>query len=179
MKKILAILLLALPLAAQAHGVGGTYEQNVDGLFIDIGWDTPIIRAQTPVRYDYNLYLNNTDYQEADYDTVWVRIMQGTTLIFATNIPKQSFGLPGMTFTFPAVGEYDLTVQFLKDSEKVRELSYTQPVQEPLAPAARSNYFDNPFVSFVIGLAAGILIQLVMGLAMRARKKKRPEANPQ
>jgi hypothetical protein len=177
MKKFLAILLLVSPLWAQAHGTGGTLEQNVDGLFIDIGWADPILRAQTPTRYDFGIYLNNTDYQEADYDTVWVRIMHGTDLIFATNIPKQSFGLPGMTFTYPEVGEYDMTVQFLKDNKKVRELSFTQTIQEKLDSGAKQNYFENPFVSFVIGLIAGIVIQLTMGLLFRKMKKK-DKVNP-
>lgn len=130
----LFVLLFSIFSFASAHVTGNSWEQ-VNGRYkIDIGYDQNQFVAGQPVRFDFSALEARTG-EPADFSSVWVRVVKGSTTVFATGLHRPALGPASMTFTFPDAGDYSLDVRFDHDLETVTEQNFPITVLAAPAPA--------------------------------------------
>lgn len=146
---------LALPfLYADAHSTGASFEKEINGYLIDVGYDPITLAAQEQQRFDFGVSKKGST-EAIDFTDIWVRIApKERGIIFASGLHKPDFGLPGMTFTFPRAGEYELTVRFQKNGEVITEASFPLTVETGEAGTAATSR---------IGTMGGLIIGIFMG----------------
>lgn len=163
-----AVSALALPwFYAHAHGTGASFEKEINGYLIDVGYDPVILAAQEQQRFDFGVSKKGST-EAVDFTDIWVRIApKERGIIFASGIHRPDFGLPGMTFTFPRAGEYELTVRFQKNGNVIAETSFPLTVEtgEAGTPAASR-------MGTIVSLGIGIILGVGIGLFI-ARQKNR------
>ncbi|OGM97083.1 MAG: hypothetical protein A3B86_03030 [Candidatus Yanofskybacteria bacterium RIFCSPHIGHO2_02_FULL_38_22b] len=114
-----------------AHGLGQSLEKEVNGYFIDVGYDAvDSIEAGVPIRFDFNL-LTKDRLSTEDFTSVWVKIApRDKGLSFAGFLHRPEFLLTGMSYTFQNAGQYEITVRFLdKEDKNLAEASFPLEVQ--------------------------------------------------
>lgn len=156
-KSIIALMLLIAAPIAFAHGGGESFEENVDGYLIDIGYNTDEFQAGQAVLFDFSLE-TSSEYN-VEYTDIWVRILKDGKAVFASGIHNSSFGGARMTYTFPEEGKYELSVRYQKGSEKLVSASFpltVLPADEDSSTAGNSNILSILFGILGIGIGFGI-----------------------
>lgn len=152
--------LLALSAVVSAHSVGTSLEKVVGEYVIDIGYSAPSIMAREPMHFDFTIFSGTASPQhtEVDFSDTWVRVEQGEATLFAAGIARPEFGLAGMTFTFPASGEYLLSIRFQKEGEVLAEAAFPLSVipETEGASGARLPY-TAMIIALCLGIGAGVL----------------------
>ncbi len=127
----LLLLGFLVPLAAGAHGLGGvSFDREVNGYFMDISTDQPVLRPQTITLIDFQLWQNEPDWEMAPFSAVVVQIKDGENLVFESRIAKHPLGWTGMRFTFPRSGRYTLSVDFQNGQDSIMKQAFTLNVEE-------------------------------------------------
>ena len=163
MSKILAtiILLFNVVVFASGHGLGQSFEKEVTGYVVDIGYDAPgaIISGQT-IRFDFNLWSDKGKEEIADFSYVWVRIAPREGISFASFLHYPKPLLTGMSYTFQKSGQYELTARFLDKNDKaLAEVSFPLIVER--GEFERQLLLQGLGAGFG-GLALGFLIALLL-----------------
>jgi len=102
---------------------------------------------------------------------VWLRINEGRKTYFAGGVHKPKFGPMGITYIFPDAGEYEISVRYQNDGEKITEYSFPLFVSEGGGDNQTST---TPFsdyrviVSLIVALALGFMARSIL----RNNKKK-------
>ncbi|MDP3770099.1 MAG: hypothetical protein Q8R40_04140 [bacterium] len=140
------------------HGSGQSLEQTVGEYMVDVGYDTSVLTAGEPVRFDFNLR-KKENFDLPEFTDVWVRIApQEQGILFAGNIHFADFGPTGMTIVFPAPGSYQLTVRFQKDDEKIaEEVSFPLTVERGESSAGSASSYLALIGTGITGLLAGFV----------------------
>src|SRR5689334_16330705 len=107
---------------AQGHGLGLTFLKDAGDYSIDLDADVLALQANQSIRFSFSI-LSKNEAPPPEFTDAWVRIApkDGFGTVFAGDLHNPEFGLTGMTFIFPQGGEYELSVRFQKDGEKVTE----------------------------------------------------------
>lgn len=163
MKKFFAALaLFALPFSAFAHGSGAYYETVVGDYKIDVGFSTPAPVLGESVIFDFQLRdvdsaLNSGT--DVEFQDTWVKIQSDSTdkVVFASGIHNAEFGGPRMSYVFPKVGSYTISVRYENKEGTLAEASFPMTV----VPDPSSGPFS---VTPEQGTAAGIGLALGAGV---------------
>ncbi len=162
---IIAVSLLFATNLVLAHGTGQSFEKPVGDYLVDIGIDAVTSYAGEQIRLDFNLW-NKEKTESIDFSDVWVRIApkDGFGIVFAGYLDRPEFGLTGMTFTFPKGGDYQLTVRFNKDGEKIAEdVSFDTTVDDDPNAAGNGNLFA--------GLIIGVVVTGTISFFLKRKKQ--------
>lgn len=162
---LLAMAFLAVPALARAHANGASWEQVFNQYKIDVGYDPARFIVGEPVHYDFNL-THEQGGQDVEFADVWVRVVQGSSTVFAGGIHKPSVGRAGMTFTFPRAGEYELNVRFEKAGESIVDAAFPIIVHTPPAEPKRK-----PLNPLAVAAWAGWPVALIMVTYVMRKKK--------
>jgi len=146
-----------------AHTTGSSWENDVNGYKLDIGYDPTTIVAGQPVQLDFDAYDLNKNSQDVDFTDVWLRVSDSDQTIFASGIHKLQYGVTAAVFTFPKAGTYDMYVRFEKNDTTVVE--ETLPVTVAAAndaahpsPQPQSREILLPEIIAALSLVAGFLV---------------------
>jgi hypothetical protein len=165
---IMAILFIGasflVPGTALAHGTGASLEKIVGEYRLDIGYNPTILEAQDPSIFDFDLLFDETG-ERAAFTDMWVRIVQGRKTVFASGIHKPDFGNTTMVYSFPEKGDYELTVRFQNEEEKIVEGSFLLEVQG--RPEASGPGISFPW--FAVGIFIGIVAGFLTSFAIRKK----------
>lgn len=152
-------LCIALPQLILAHGDGASFETEVDGYFIDIGYDPEFIVAGERVRFDFNTYPTVASSSGETFTDVWVSIEQDKNLIFSGAIDKPTFGSTGFNIVLPEQGAYELKARFQNNGAKVAEVTFPFSVTTS-SSASPANPINN---LQILSIVIAALVALAMG----------------
>jgi hypothetical protein len=159
---VVALLCIAIPQLGIAHGDGASFETEVEGYFIDIGYDPEFVVAGERVRFDFNTYPTTASSTGEVFTDVWVSIEQDKNLIFSGAVDKPTFGATGFNIVLPNAGEYELKARFQNNGTKVSEAAFPLTVTAG-AQVQTSNLIPNASVLSIL-LAALIALALGYGI---------------
>lgn len=158
--------LLAIPLSSvSAHGLGTSLEREVDGYFVDVGYDPDPLRANRSVRFDFELYDepvtdDTASAKSIDYTSVWVRLEQEGRTILATGVAKALWGPTTLLMDLPeTVGPLTVHVRYERGEEVLVDTSFTLNVEQSPEQTGISN---NPVLPGLGGLVVGALLAFLV-----------------
>ncbi len=152
MKRVFVIVLFLILSVntVYAHGLGASFEKTVSKYFIDIGYDPSVMTEGEQTTFSFTILTDNTK-DLVEFDSVWVRIMEGRRAILATGIDAGINSAPTMIYTFPKDGEYRLFVRFEKGDDTLAEAEFPMTV-------VRQEEGSSEYLIPLASLAGGILI---------------------
>jgi len=176
----ITLALVALsPSSAEAHGeeVLTFTATTTDGSIVDIDYTGLMIEAGVSGSFIFNLFSDETRTTEAPFKDLWVRIIEddGTEwgrTIFAGPVSKPEFGGQGFLYIFPKGGEYRLSIRYNRDSvvgSNEESISAEIPLTVYRSTAEEEFSFNT---EFLVGLSAGILGTLTLGIPFLRRRDK-------
>lgn len=165
-----ALAFLAIPLSSvSAHGLGTSLEREVDGYFVDVGYDPSPLRANRAMRLDFELYDepvadDPASTKSIDYTSVWVRLEQEGRTILATGVAKAIWGPTTLLMDLPeTAGPLTVHVRFERGEEVLATTAFTLGVERSPDQGGIS---EGPVFPAFGGVVAGALLAF---LALRRR----------
>lgn len=152
---ILGLSLFILVFNVLAHTSGQSVERDVGNYIVDIGFDE-MLEAGKAARFDLNLW-DTQKIEQIKYDRIWVRIAPSEGIVLATYITAPSFGLAGMSYSFPRAGEYEITVRFERGDTPLAEVIF--PVTVGGHDIKITSYAIVGAISLIIGFALSFLLK--------------------
>ena len=153
------LVFLAVPFSSvSAHGLGASMEREVEGYFVDVGYDPSPLRAERAVRFDFELYDepvtdDRTSARSIDYTSVWVRLEQEGRTILATGVAKALWGPTTLLMDLPSiVGPLTIHVRYERGEEVLVGTSFTLNVEQS---PDQTGFSDSPVVPAFGGLVVG------------------------
>ncbi len=158
---LVATLTLSIaPLITFAHGDTLSFETEVDGYLVDIGYSSETPSEEEVVLFDFALTSVSSE-DEAAFSDVWVKIEdESGAIVFASGIHNAEFGGPRMSYKFPEDGTYTVSARYENESEAIVEVSFPLTVSS-VADGGVGNY------GFGIG---GFLLGALLALTVLWRK---------
>lgn len=163
------ILTIFVPSASFAHSSGASFEKEVNGYLVDIGYDPAQFTALSPSSFDFDL-IDTKSSERVDYTDVWVRINQGNQALLATGVHKQNLGGATLLHTFAEPGNYELIVRYQNNGEEIASATFPLEVLP-------SDEGTDPASTGYGGILIGVIVLLIVGnlttafLFFRNRKK--------
>lgn len=144
---LLVPLLVALPVAA--HESGSSYETDINGYTVDVGYSTEEPTNEEVVAFDFQL---QQDEKEVPFTDVWVKIENDQkAVVFAGGMYRAEYGGARLSYRFPEAGAYTINVRYEDDDAALAEVSLpmtvTEEEQAPLLPVG----------TFAVGAVLGAL----------------------
>jgi hypothetical protein len=152
-------IIFSLPFFVLGHGEGESLESEVDGYFIDIGFNTSEIIAGSSVVFEFDI---SKEEESVDFDDVWVRISEGNKTIFASGIYNTEFGGARMTYSFPSEGSYEFSARFQNADQSVAEASFQIEVL-PNPNEKDSNTLLYVVIGAIFGAIFGVIATRFVG----------------
>ncbi|PIR83810.1 hypothetical protein COU18_02385 [Candidatus Kaiserbacteria bacterium CG10_big_fil_rev_8_21_14_0_10_51_14] len=159
-------IILAVPLSfASAHGLGASLEREVEGYYVDVGYDPDPLRASRSVRFDFELYdvpatTDPASTESIDYTSVWVRLEQEGRTILATGVAKALWGPTTLLMDLPeTAGPLTIDVRFERGEDVLVGTSFTLNVEQSPEQAGISN---SPVFPGIGGLVVGALLTFLL-----------------
>ena len=149
------ILSFIVPSAGFAHSSGASFEKEVNGYLIDIGYDPAQFTALSPSSFDFDL-IDTKSSERVAFTDVWVRINQGNQALLATGVHKQNLGGATLLHTFAEGGSYELIVRYQNDGEEV--VSATFPLEVLPSDEGADSSSTGP-----TGILLGVIAILIAG----------------
>ena len=169
---LFAAFFLHLPLAL-AHGGQPSFEKEVDGYLIDIGYDHIGIRPNETVMFDFDLFSGTGgSLTFAPFTEVQITfVLEGDMIIAHETLKNDGTNVPTMEVTFPQDGTYVLQVTYFRDGQELISTSFDVPVGAHNGAIGRS-------INTATNWVAGILVLLSFGMIiLKIRSKFRQNAS--
>lgn len=163
MRAILLFVFLLLPLQLSlAHGSGTSFEKEINGLLVDIGYEPEIAQAGEQVLFDFGLR-SKTDDAETSFDSVWIRIEQGGRTLIASGVAQPPLGPATLLVALPSASVESLTVytRFEKDGKALAEASFSLPVLGSLQENTPAPFQDS--LPLLLGAILGVVVGFIFG----------------
>jgi hypothetical protein len=154
------ILCVSIPFLATAHSNGASLEQTVGAYTIDIGHDPATLEEYTRAVFDLNLL--HIDGTRVEYTHAWVRIAEGESTVFATNIAHASLGPTTIVWVPPFSGDMTLYVRFEDEEKVLAEHTFTIPVS-----SSQEGTWVNTDWSLLLGICGALAIGFAVFLWRR------------
>lgn len=140
---------VALPVSA--HVSGESFEWEMNGYLVDIGYSTDTPSTHDVVTFDMQLMKNE---ESAGFTDVWVLIQdaQGAA-VFAGGLHNAAFGGVRLSYRFPEAGAYKMSVRYEQGDETLAEVSVPFSVHADASPHLA--------FAFVGGIAIALLVYLI------------------
>lgn len=155
MKRIFLFLLLFLIFTPQAsaHLLGSSFEKEVDGYMLDMGYSPEEFVAGETHMFDFAI-LDAASRDLLEFNDLWVRIEKDRRTVYATGVSSGFNNVPTMLFTFPEAGEYTVYIRFQQEGmEKMAEAEF------PITVAAGSGQvlpLPEIGLSLLVGVFSGV-----------------------
>lgn len=161
---LLATAFLAFSPAVFAHGESPSFEKEVDGYLMDIGYSIASPDPGQAVRFDFDLFTGEIDdLQFVPFTDVTLDITKDGFPVMMKTLPNVPPNVPGLNFAFSQNGIYDLNVAYnLKDGKKVQS-TFEFPVGIQ-TDESRAFAFENTAhyvlgtIVLLVGLVAFVMI---------------------
>ena len=141
-----------VPVSTLAHGDRPSLEAETGGYLIDVGYDRDGFRPGEPVTFDFDVYTTGDHPEFVSFDTVNVQILQGTSLVFAQDIPNTPTYIPSLTYTFEQAGAYDVAVAYAQSGSVKVQHTFPVTVEQRAGTLARSENMLHYIVAiFLVG----------------------------
>ena len=157
----LCLVFFLAPFFGLAHGDGASFEKEIGGYLVDIGYSAPEPEAGEAVSFEFGLKNNSKEDMGNDvpFDDVWVKIAsEEETIVFASGIYNSKFGGPRLNYVFPKEGTYTISARFESDSGALTEASFSLVV----FPAKGGGGIDATYLFGLGGLLIGFLAAFVL-----------------
>lgn len=139
--------LVALPVVAHESGV--SYEADVDGYTVDVGYSTERPTDEEVVLFDFQL---QQDEKEVPFSDVWVKIEnEQKAVVFAGGMYRAEYGGARLSYRFPEAGAYTVTVRYEDGDTRLAETSL------PMIVEGTERLPIVPMITFVAGAALALL----------------------
>jgi len=150
---------------ASAHDFGSSFEEEVGDSLIDIGYSVEEFTDDSSVIFSFEI--KDETGAMADFSDVWVRIIKEQSTVFATGVHNARLGGALMTYKFPEVGEYELSVRYQNDGKKVAEAVFPLTVGRGTTSSKGAGGALYAALGFVGGLVLGVIPLMLL------RRRKR------
>lgn len=147
------VVLLFFPLISMAHGDGSSYEKEIDGYLVDIGYSPENPYTNGSVSFDFGLSKDETP---ADFSDLWVRISKDGHTIFAGGIHNSNFGGARLSVVFPEEGEYTVSARYQNENEEVVSAEFPLTIY-PNNDGSSFDFGFNDFLYILLGVIVGAL----------------------
>jgi len=154
---VIALLLLFTPNMSSGHGLGVSYEETVDGYFVDVGYDPEIITTESRVRLEFDITNEETG-ETNEYSDLWLRINKDKQTVFAGGVHKPDFGNAGVLYTFPEDGLYEVSVRYQNNGEKLTEVKFPLNVNSVAESTSTSTLLMTGLVGLILGGIATFIL---------------------
>lgn len=145
-----------------AHVSGQSVEKAVGEYIVDIGFDE-VLEAGKASRFDFNLW-DKEKIEQIRFDRIWLRVAPKEGITLATYITTPSFGLAGMSYSFPEAGDYEITARFERGEGTLAEISFPVSVSD--------SEFLEELTGYGITAGAGIILGVIFMFFMRRKLRK-------
>jgi hypothetical protein len=177
-KLFIALVLVASPAAAQAHGSLFTFKQ-IDGTNVVMVTHN-VHDAQSGIPITYNLKLYNIDGQLMPFQKVEAEIQQNNSSLTKQTLNATANQDANFTYSFPKQGEYKLLLTFIDNGKPAARGDFPIIVQKGLDQNFFADFFTTQsLVAFLLGAGAVAAYwqrkKLLAKLARLAKKKKASE----
>jgi len=154
-RSFIALLLVLSAPVVLAHGTGLSFESDIDGYRVDIGYNTEEFQTGKSVLFDFGISTNKQ--YEIEYTDVWVRLIKEGKTVYASGVYNSDFGGARMTYTFGEVGDYELSVRYQNGTEKLVSASFPLMVVSSSVNKNEAEPNNNILliVFGIVGLSAG------------------------
>lgn len=182
---LFSLIVLALVLAggARANGFGIALDQPAGEYIANVDYDANGLFLGAPVQFAFQLFTKDRS-ETVEIDDVWVTIIPTGAqnanymppfLDVGIIVPQSSIVPPGMTFTFPYGGSYDLKVRFDKGGTALAEASFPLTVggAEEKTVAAAQNRLIN---LLLLGATITVMVLEVLFFFRGERERRRKRA---
>jgi hypothetical protein len=139
-----------LPFSLSAHSEGSSFEAELDGYFIDVGYEPEFPSANEQTRFDFSL---TSDAHDASFTDVWVYIEKDGVIYFSGGIHKALFGPTGLSIILPESGTYIFSTRFQNEGALVVKSEFSLDIP----PSADQFLVDTNYPFLLAGLLAGFL----------------------
>lgn len=148
----LAAVLLCVPLVAAAHASGVSWEREINGYRIDIGYDPNAqIRGASDV-FDFTLY-DVERQRPVEADELWVRLVRDGRTVLATGLKSDPVVRSTLLYAFEQEGDYVLHASFRQDGETLAEGEF--PFAVALGERSYAEYAIYGMLGLTLVLSAG------------------------
>jgi hypothetical protein len=147
---IAALVAIVAPCTLFAHETGESYEAEIDGYAVDVGYSTSTPDEGESVVFDFGLEKGG---KEVVFSDVWVTVTSAAgETVLATGVHNSAFGGPRLSYVFPGPGSYSVAVRYEQDTEALAAASFPMTVT-----AQSSGAFPIDSMQLFIGLFVGAL----------------------
>lgn len=146
-----SVALVLFPLVLSAHGDGASFEKEVDGYVVDIGYSPEEPYVGGAVSFDFGLLKDGSG---VDFSDLWVRISKEEQTVFAGGIYNATFGGARLSATFPESGEYTVSARYQNEGEEIVSAEFPLQV-EPLADSDSNGFGLMQIMYIVLGVIVG------------------------
>lgn len=150
---LLLFVFFFIPGTLFAHGDSFSYEAEVNGYVVDVGYSTETPTLGDVVLFDFALLRDGGVID--DYSDVWVRIVdERDTTVLATGVHQPRFGGARLSYAFPREGAYIIHIRFQREEETYAESSFTLrvlPEQRRSSPSLMVS-----LVAVLVGILIGV-----------------------
>jgi hypothetical protein len=127
--RILLFILMFIPALASAHGGQPSFEKEVNGYLVDIGYDQIGIRPGEEVAFDFDLFAED-GLAFAPFTAVEVHIWDPDNEVFHETIANDGVNVPTIKVAFPVEGKYTLQAIYRNEEEVLADASFELPVDK-------------------------------------------------
>lgn len=167
---ISAFLLLVNPVELFAHGSGASLEKEVNGYFVDIGYEPEVITTSEPVVLDF--IIKSREDEEVPFTHVWLKVSSNDEIYFASGIARAQFGKTTAMLRLPKAGEYKIEVRFSNESTQIAETQFSLPVSEIQMENTTPDQRTLSLMPLVVGFIFGLIPALGITYVWKNHKKE-------
>lgn len=126
---VLILGVLCMPLLADAHGTGPSFEQTVGEYIVDVGYEPEALSGGDTLLLNLGL-LHAADRTSADFSSVWVRLKSGDRVLLATGVHASAEGPTTALIEVPKnISSLTVLLRYENDDESLAETSFDMAVK--------------------------------------------------
>ena len=150
-----AVFAAIVPLSVLAHASGVSYQSDVNGYAVDVGYSNPAPTEGESVIFDFRLKKAGPAGDDVPFTDVWVKIenTDSKNVVFASGVHNAQFGGSRMSYVFPGVGNYTISVRYENEDKTIVESAF--PLSIILANSPRNGPISTEILYGLIGLVVG------------------------
>ena len=157
-------LLLCVPVFVSAHEAGVSYQTEMKGYTVDIGYSSAAPQVGESVIFDFRLRDKNGN--DVPFTDVWARVESKGATVFATGVYNGKFGGSRLAYVFPGEGAYTVSARFENDASVIVEGSFPITV----VPSAQGSTSTGHGQEYLFGFG-GIILGFVLGFFLNGKRR--------
>lgn len=165
MRIFLASILFLASSTVFAHGDKPSFEREVNGYLIDIGYNRVGIRPNEEVTFEFDLLTNSGAMAFADFSTVDIEIAKDGATTTTYTLANQKNFIPSWKHTFTENGTYQMNVDYTFEAQTRAATTFDVHVSETDGWLGRA-------MNIGTMIAAPLLVLFAAYVAIQSFRKK-------